>query len=393
MTWPVFAAWSLWAAVVGTTGLSLLMQVGHEMVYGGLFDIAEAVTLVVFTTTGLLITRRQPENTVGWLLLLIPLAVGIERLAGAYVVVQVDSQPADLVGRVALWMAGTSWLSGLAVVLLVGYLPLLYPNGRLPSPRWKVAAWLTAIVAAVEVIGSSLSAAEFDPPFTAMSNPFALWSGDGLDAFGSVVLLLAIPLLSATAVVVRFRRSRGLERQQMKWFTLAVAVVVAALLISGMQPIVAPTVSSELTGALTFLPAIMLLPVSIGIAIFRYRLYEIDRLVSRTVSYGLLTAVLVSVYVGLVFLLGAVLPSDSPLAVVASTLAAASMFSPVRRWIQEVVDRRFYRARYDAASISERFSGRLRNEVDPEALTEDLLTAVAGAIQPSHMSLWLWEEE
>lgn len=388
MTWRVLTAWCLWAAYVLAIGMSLVLQAGTEMVLGGFFDVAEALVLFVFSTTGMLIARRQPRNTVGWLLLLIPVGVAIERLAGAYVVTRVVTQPEDILKEAAVWIAGTNWPSGLSVVLLVGYLPLLYPDGRLLSSRWRAAGMFMGVAASIQVIGASLVAGNFDRPFSSLTNPFGYWEGDALDVLGSVTLL-AILVLSATSVVLRFRRSVGRERQQMKWFTLAVGVVLVAMLISASEAVLLPDVPSEVVGALTFLPAIVLLPVSIGVAILRYRLYEIDRLISRTLSYGLLTAILISIYVGLVFLLSAMLPADSQIAVAASTLAAASVFTPLRRRVQELVDRRFYRSRYDTASVSDAFSDRLRNEVDAKALTDHLLTTVARAIHPSHMSLWL----
>jgi cytochrome bd-type quinol oxidase subunit 2 len=202
------------------------------------------------------------------------------------------------------------------------------------------------------------------------------------------VLLLAVMLAAVAAVLVRLRRARGVERQQLKWFAYAASLLGVAVVVA----VVLPSAASSLVDTVTIMLALAALPVAVGIALLRYRLYEIDRLINRTLVYGLLTALLIGVYAGLVFLLGDLLnPADgsSELAVAASTLAVAALFQPARRRVQAVVDRRFNRRRYDAARTVEAFSARLRDQVDLDTLSAELLGVVDDTVQPTQASLWL----
>ena len=271
---------------------------------------------------------------------------------------------------------------------------LLFPDGRLLSPRWRVAAWVSlglfaTVVARFALVPGPLS------DFPAIRNPF------GLDALASLTALpedlLFSPLLAcaAAALVVRLRRSRGVERQQVKWFAYSAAMIPAFLIAGGTISALTDAADDSAVGhAFAFLFALILagLPISAGVAILRYRLYDIDRIISRTLVYGVLTAALVATYLVCVLLFRVVLEplaGGSDLAVAASTLAVAALFRPVRARIQDVVDRRFYRSRYDAARTVGAFAGRLRQEVDLDAVSTDLRLVVVDAVQPAHVSLWL----
>jgi hypothetical protein len=275
--------------------------------------------------------------------------------------------------------------------LIVVFLLLLFPTGRLPSPRWRPVLW-----AAVGYIGfftlvvwlSPVSADARLEKF--VRNPLGL----EIELMNLLVELLyfTIPLLvvaGGTAVIVRFRRSRGDERQQLKWFAYAVAVMIAVFVF---------WFSLELTGlvplsALAFTVPLLGLPIATGIAILKYRLYDVDIVINRTLVYGSLTALLAATYFGGVVLLQgafrALTGQESQLAIVASTLLIAALFNPLRRRIQGFIDRRFYRRKYDAAQVLASFSARLRNETDLDSLSDELLSVLRETMQPTHVSLWL----
>jgi hypothetical protein len=287
---------------------------------------------------------------------------------------------------IAAWIGTWIWLP--SVTLTITFLLLLFPHGRLLSPRWRPVAWLAA---AVTVAGTALLAVvpwELLNPGIPAENPLGV---EGLRYLGiappAPIFLLGIPttILSVISLVLRFRRSRGEERQQLKWFVYAGVLVVAALFV----PLLLPGVASTLLQLLV-MPA---LPIAAGVAILRYRLYDIDRIINRTLVYGALTAILALIYLGSVVVLRGLVfgftGGSSQLVVVASTLAVAALFSPLRRRIQGFIDRRFYRRKYDARKTLEAFSAKLRDETDLEALNNDLVRVVRETMQPVHVSLWL----
>jgi hypothetical protein len=283
------------------------------------------------------------------------------------------------------------WLSGLAftvTTMLFPFLFLLFPNGRLPSPRWRLLAWAIVVVGALTLIGVAFS------PETAaagVANPVGVggWLGGVLGGVvdpGIGVLFVAIPL-SVLSLLLRFRRARGIERQQLKWFTYAAALVAAFIFIDVLG-LVSPGLVNLLLGTLTLTGVY----VGIGIAVLRYRLYEIDRIINRTLVYGLLTLVLGLCYVAgsLVFVLVAGAGTDPPSwLVAAATLVAAAVFRPARGRIQAVVDRRFNRRKYNAAQTIQAFSTRLREQVDLDTLSTELLAVVDQTMEPTQVSLWL----
>src|SRR5215210_6031729 len=356
-------------------------------------DPAEDVVLFagfgLFAAVGALLVAKRPDNPIGWIMSANALIVGIFPACESYAayVMSTSGHP-DALAVVGAW--ANSWYWYLLLALTFVYLPLLFPDGRLPSRRWLPVAVLPGIgVAGIAILGAlteTLRGQTFD---YRIDNPI------GIEGLGYVEDLQVFAVLGGSAlaigtvgsvvsVVVRFRRSRGTERQQLKWFLYAAAPIVAFPAIESLPRIV----SGLLTGWV-----LLGLPAAIGIAVLRYRLYEIDLVINRTLVYGSLTATLIVLYfVGIVVLQSVfVLLTDqrSILAVVASTLLIAALFTPLRRRIQSFIDRRFYRAKYDARKTLEAFSVKLRDETDLQALNEELVGVVRETMQPAYVSLWL----
>lgn len=373
--------------------------------------IGELLTLtpfLAFPIVGGLIASRHPHNPIGWICLadgLLWMLIALSNEYSAYGLTEPGSVPFLATIHALLY----AWLWVPTVGLLGIYLILLFPDGRLPSERWRPLAWLAGAVILVE------SAAVFLTPGPLQDlgnrrNPFGLEDYPWVEDLGLAVLPL-LPLCmvaAAVSLVLRFRRSRGVERQQIKWIAFAasfVGLVYLAVMSVGVIVFLAsaPGTSSGLDarsfwGAL--LENVMVLsfagvPVAIGFAVLKHRLYAIDILINRTLVYGALTVSLAIVYAGSVvflqYVFRALTGGESQIAVVASTLAIAALFVPLRRRIQDFIDRSFYRSKYDAARTLEAFSAKLRNETDLDALNADLLRVVNGALQPAHASLWLRE--
>jgi hypothetical protein len=347
--------------------------------------ISNLVAYTAFTVMGSLIIARRPGQVIGWLLSAAGLSATLAVLAEEYAKYALVTRPGSLpFGLAAAW--ATNWLWAPSVVLPTAFLLLLFPNGQLPSRRWRPVAWLAAGILLAVMLANALAPGSLNslPKFV---NPL------GVDALAGVLdgLLAAIgPLYLITiatcvvAVVVRYRRSRGDERQQLKWFAYAAVLMLVFLALNA-------TVGGP--NNLFFGVGLTLFPVATGIAVLRYRLYDIDRLVNRTLVYGLLTALLGAIYAGTVLVLGQVfggVGEDPPSWVVAgATLAVAALFQPARRRIQQVVDRRFNRRKYDAAKTVEAFSARLRDEIDLDALSAELLAVAHETMQPTTVALWL----
>jgi hypothetical protein len=342
-----------------------------------------------FAVVGAVLVAKRPANAIGWIMAAVALMVSIF-LAGdtyaAYVMVT-RGQP-DALAVIGAWIGSWYWYPLLVLVLV--YLPLLFPDGRMPSRRWLPVAVLTGVgTLGVIVLGALADTLHLnEAPGYEIDNPIGvegLGYVEDLPVFGVLTGLLFFGIIGAAAsVVVRFRRSRGIERQQMKWFVYAVA----PMLLIPTDGFLPGTISSVALGVV-----LIGLPTAIGIAVLRYRLYDIDVLINRTLVYGSLTALLVTVYVGSVVILQAAFRSltgqGSQLTIVASTLAIAALFNPLRRRIQGFVDRRFYRRKYDAAKTLAAFSARLRDETDLAELNEELIAVVRETMQPAHVSLWL----
>jgi hypothetical protein len=327
---------------------------------------------------------------IGWIFCLTGVGGGIQMFSGEYATVALFSSDAQLPGGTfAAWL---SILMQTSVVAAALFLILLFPTGSLLSPRWRAVAWTAGLAASASLASLALQPGPLRD-FGPSRNPFGMEGADAIldrvEAAGGVVLLLCF-FAAIASLIVRFYRSRGEERLQLKWFVYAAVLGFMAILFGS---VLVPASIDDMFGTLVWTVAPLGLPVSAGIAILRYRLYDIDLLINRTLVYGSLTVTLALVYLGSVVLLQeavrALTGGESQLAVVASTLAIAALFSPLRRRIQAFIDRRFYRRKYDAARTLEAFSARLRDETDLDRLGDDLVGVVRETVQPEHASLWL----
>jgi hypothetical protein len=349
------------------------------------------VVILAFTLVGALISSRLPTNPIGWICLAIGLILALEGVADGYYVYALQTRPGSLPGgEYMAWLGNWLWVP--SVFLIGTFMVLLFPDGRLPSRRWRVVAWLS--VAAL--ISISVSYAFFPGRLDEapnVTNPLGIESaGSALEFVYTWDLLLLLPCFVAAAIsmVLRFRHATGEVRQQIKWFAAAAVLQTMAF---SFYFVVSSGVIEDFV-ALTFAG----LPVAVGIAILRHRLYDIDVVINRTLVYGSLTAMLVAVYFGGVattqVLFRALTGQEQQpqLAVVVSTLLIAALFNPFRRRIQSFIDRRFYRRKYDAAKALEAFSAKLRDETDLDALSAELEGVVRETMQPAHVSLWLRPE-
>ena len=348
------------------------------------------VPFLVFPIVGALIASRHPKNPVGWICLAVGLfwmliAVGDQYEAENTVVIDALTQ--------AIWVP--------PIGLLSIYLILLFPDGKLPSRRWRPLAWLSGMVMVLASLGITIAPGPLEG-HPGVRNPFGLEGAPWLASAGIVILLL-LPLCmlaSALSLVLRYRHSRGEEREQIKWIAFAASVVGLLYLITMVSSLFFPlgwgAAGSPLWLGLlqdVALVSFTAVPIAVGFAVLKYRLYDIDFLINRTLVYGSLTATLVALYFGGIVMLQRVFVlltgQQSTLAVVASTLLIAALFVPLRRRVQGFVDRRFYRRKYDARKTLEAFSAKLRDETDLEALNNDLVGVVRETMQPAHVSLWL----
>ncbi len=345
-----------------------------------------AITLV-FSFTGLLIALRQPGNAIGWLFLGVGVSAAFGALSGAYADRWLlTGDGSEAVAKASAAYGQVSWVP--FILVPATFLLLLFPDGQLLSRRWKPVAWS----AGFGVVGIFLVEGMGPGPiedYPTIQNPYGVESAVREVVALVVLLALVIGVIgSATSLVRRFRRARGEQRQQMKWIVFAGAT--AAVTIPVMT--VLYEVVGENVANATMMLSVMGLPIATAVAIRRYRLYDIDLVINRALVYGSLTATLAGFYVGSVLLFQLALngiTEGSGLAVAASTLAVAALFRPVRARIQNVVDRRFFRSRYDAARTLESFGARLRHEVDLGALSGDLQAVAVETMQPAHVSLWL----
>jgi hypothetical protein len=378
-------AWSLWGLTMGLLALAAWLDAGNSAGWPGSQDELDLVPMsLTFATVGALISARHPRNPIGWLCGAFGLVVAVTHTGNQYAQYALVTAPGSL--------PGGDWAAWLAVwpieltVLLPALVFLLFPHGQLLSPRWRPLVWFAVATSTLMAAASALSTVNFlnNVPFA--RHPMALVDADAVRlAYGALQMVqLGVLLLAGVSLVVRLGRARGQERQQLKWLTYVSAV--GALAITGAvfvtdQPVIV---------AVFWFPAVA---VAIGVAIFKYRLYDIDRIINRTLVYGLLTALLGAVYVGLVLVLGQVfggVTRDPPSwAVAGATLAVAAVFRPARHRIQTVVDRRFNRRRHDAAKTIAAFSTRLRDQIDLDTLSTELVAVVDQTMEPTQVSLWL----
>jgi hypothetical protein len=337
-----------------------------------------------FATVGALIATRHRHNPIGWVLCALGLVVAVLLVGHQYSRYALVTAPGSLpAGDWAAWLA--VWPVDLTVLLLL-LLLLLFPDGRPLSPRWRPLVWLAVALGILSAGTSALSAVNFPDNVPYAQHPVQLLDPDSARLVYDIcgMAWLGVLLAAGCSIVMRLRRAQGAERQQLKWFAYVGAVGAVMVLAVGF------VTSDVVIVTLVWFPA---LAAAIGIAIFRYRLYEIDRLINRTLVYGALTALLGGVYAGAVLVLGQLfggVTEDPPSwAVAGATLTVAALFQPARHRIQAVVDRRFNRRKYDAAKTVEAFSARLRNQVDLDTLSAELLVVVDQTMQPTNTSLWL----
>jgi hypothetical protein len=361
-------------------------QVSGDLVFTSIFGAG----LLAIGVVGALVAVRRPEHPVGWVLLIGVAVLTLAGLGGEYGAYALLVRPGLPGGAIGAWL--TEWIWVPALFVMPALLLLLFPNGRLAGPRWRVAFWLTVGGAPLYVVGSVLNPGKVEgAPFKGLPNPL------GVDALGSITqvvvdvgfaaLALSV-VLGATSMVLRLRRSKGVERAQLKWVAVA-AGVFALCAVTGVTTVV---IIGSLAGAAIVVLSFPLIPITAGVVILRHRLYDVDVVIRRTLIYGTVTATLIGTYVALVLGLGVVLKpltGGSDLVVAVSTLAVAGLFGPVRSRVQAVVDRRFYRDRYDANLVLERFESRLRTNLDLQAVGAELVGAVDETVQPTHLSLWL----
>ena len=403
-------AWCLWLLCVSLISFALLFYflatpTTPTHTPPALTAFMRALSLA-FPTVGALVASRRPENPIGWIFCGTGLLYGVQAFASGYADYARLGHTGSLPGEELMdWISG--WI-GVPVLPLAGVLlVLLFPNGKLLSRKWQPVVWMAACGSAMLALGAALDPGSllFQPTF---DNPLGFGGDIGklgpsasrpadpkINAGGIVEILVRVGfffvlvswLFAVAAMITRMDQARGAERQQLKWFVYTVALLVvgflAALLGFGQH-----SVAWNLGIA-----AFNFLPIAAGIAILRYRLYDIDVVINRTLVYGVLTAALALVYVASIVLLQglfrALTGGNSQLAVVASTLAIAALFVPLRRRVQAFIDRRFYRRKYDIATTLQAFNVRLRNDVDLDSVADDLVEVVNETMQPTHVSLWL----
>ena len=354
-------------------------------------EISFPLALTASALVGGLVASRRPENPIGWFFLGGAVCFAFVTFASGYATYGSLNAPGALPGALAMaWLL--SWVSVPGVMLLLVFVPLYFPDGRLVSPRWRWLVRLAVFFCVGEVVYSALSPGKMRD--SGIVNPLGIEAlRPVFDLFETLVFALYFALLfaSAASLVVRFRRSGSVERQQIKWLALAALAIPVWFLTNAPIQAAAP----NLFLVVDSLVVSALIPLAAGIAILKYRLYDIDVIINRALVYGLLTVMLAALYLGGVTATQATFSALSgqeeqpQLAIVVSTLVIAALFNPLRRRIQALIDRRFYRKKYDVARTLETFGATLREETDLDSLSADLLGVVRGTLQPEHASLWL----
>lgn len=378
---------ALWAVMIASVIGALLLAVGN----GGTIGVDPEGTLMVSAVSvgslGAVVVRRQRSSVIGWLMLAIGVLNGLAILGLQYGIYGVMTRPGSLPAAEVIGTIPYGMTIGLNFGLMLTFFLLLFPDGRLPSRRWRPVAWVAAAGVVLMAVGLTLIARDFgvEGIYSDGYVNFDANQAEGvpkvLNEMGHALVFLVFPMAVAS-LFMRRRRAGPTERHQLRWFAYGAFI----FLVSIFAPLPDPF------GLWFEVAATGFLFVAIAVAILRYRLYDIDRIVSRSVSYALVSGLLVALFLGAVFVFRSVLPFEGDLAVAASTLAVAGSFNPLRRRVQSAVDRRFNRSRYDAIHTVELFSMRLREEVDLEDLKGELAAVTAMTMQPEHVSLWVPDE-
>jgi len=382
----------LWVVTISLVTGSLVLGLANRSEVP-LYEVTSAIIAPTFATIGALISSRRPGNVIGWIFLAASVLVGVAMFSGQYASAALAPEDPTLSGgAVAAWFAAQAQS---AYVVFILFLVLLFPDGKLLSRRWRPMVWAIGAF-----IGASLGIGALSPgpfvDFPSASNPFGVQAiAPALGVLGVVGGVGGLICVAATifSLILRFYRSRGEQRLQLKWFTYATTMgLLTPLILSEIAPAV-----FQVLGRFLWTLGFLSIPVSTAVAILKYRLYDIDRIINRTLVYGALTVTLVAVYVGSVlsiqYAFRGLTGSESQLAIVASTLLIAALFNPLRRRVQNFIDHSFYRRKYDAAKTLEEFSAKLRDERDIDTLNSELLSTVQETMQPEHVSLWLREPE
>jgi hypothetical protein len=361
---------------------------GGDLGFTALFGLG----LLVIGVVGALVAVRRHQHPVGWVLLVGVALLTLPGLGGEYGVLGIYVHPGLPGAAIGAWL--TEWLFVPVLFVMPALLLLLFPDGRLATPRWRVALWMALGGGVLYVVASVLHPDKVeDTPFKGLPNPLGVEALTTVTAVALDIAFASLALsvvLGAISMVLRLRRSHGVARAQLKWIAAAASLFALAC-VAGVTTVV---VLDSLAGAVMVVLSFPLIPITAGVVILRHRLYDVDVVIRRTLIYGTVTATLIGTYVALVLGLGVVLKpltGGSDLVVAVSTLAVAGLFGPVRSRVQAVVDRRFYRDRYDATLVLDRFESRLRTDPDLQAVGAELVGAVDETVQPTHLSLWLRE--
>lgn len=399
-------AWSVCALSLALAGLAIgflvLLNLSHPGIPIYYYWVHATVITVAFSTVGAIIASRRPEHQVGWLFCAIGFLVGVDHFCGEYATYALLARPGTLpAGEAAAWVRSWIWIisGGLGVFLV-----LLFPNGRLASVRWRYLAWLNVFV----IVGGSIAVAFSPGPIDGLGpirNPL------GIDSLGTAfgerlvdsveVFQITVALVAVVSPFVWLRYAGFKERQQVKWFAYAAVLLIIGALITSLVPDLQDARWVSWVGFVIYIAGLVGLPVAVGIAVLHQHLYGIDILINRTLVYGSLTTLLALLYFGGVALVqgtGSVIfqmpfrtftDQNNQFVTVGATLAIAALFTPLRRWIQGFIDKRFYRGKYDARKTLTAFSAKLRDETDLDTLSEDLVEVIKETMQPANVSLWL----
>jgi cytochrome b subunit of formate dehydrogenase len=387
-------AWSACALSLALTAMSLLLlslTEFHPDVPIDYYWLENTAVAVGYSTVGAMLASRLPKNPIGWLFCAIGLSFGVVHFSAEYAIYALLAQPGLLPGgEASVWIRSWAWIPAIGFVV---FLALLFPDGRLPSARWR---WLARLTIAAVLVGVILAAFSPGPILDLpIRNPLGIEGLPNLYRTVEVFMYILI-VVGASSMILRLGRAGWIERQQIKWFAYATVVAISGIILKNTIFLMTGEMWVWWAGLVLTVIGLAGSPIGMGVAIFRYRLYQIDFLINRTLVYGSLTATLVALYFGGIVLLQRVFVSltgqQSTLAVVASTLLIAALFTPLRRRIQSFIDRSFYRRKYDARKTLEAFSAKLRDETDLDALRDDLVGVVRETMQPAHVSLWLRPE-